>query len=836
MPLLPVETTNGRIDLTKLRDPFRPADASAKAVDRDVLLWIDVRPGIDATPGHYDADFALQSPDADGKTLTHATQKIGLDVADFVLPDDRHLSMVADVSWDRLRRLWPERFEAARPQLLNRTDPRVKSAVDTLDALVSLAQENRVQVHLPKLQPVVKWPPGKAVEIDWEDYDALVSPWLNGQAFADRVPMGFWAIPRIDYLGNMPGTNQLEYYSSAANHFDQRDWLRVSPVLLSKETPGRPTVTERYTLSAEASRVMRSHPRVRVMLPLEGDEAQLADEKNPDFIDRTATGRLNVVAPGLISDSAILNWPKELDRPQNWLQTDLSGLIPYTGAGGDESDVRVWAWAAFLRRANLIQWNACLPVESKPDTPADPNELVWFYPGSWFGVDQPVPTVQLKWLRRAQQDFEYLRLAEQRGSLLNVLPMARLLAKPVEIQPNQTADPVYGLLIGTADAKAWDALRPILTQTIQARGPGITPNEDNIAELNQRTLGWMEPLEKPVILARQTDWSVGVPDVGGTGTWVNLRLGMDLYNASDTTPQQNQLNFVQLPKGWVGNPRPIVIPKLSMFQVVRQNMNARIDPMATHASRHVPVQIDFKSGQTGATTPLTIVAPVSRSVRRTEPLVINGDLSDWADDDAIQLKAPLVKMMSRPAVQSHTLEYASSESSVFSAWGDDDCYVAFRLDGLSANAGRATASRNFVEYQIGRAWGEDLSEAVFQAVYEDGTLGPQVHVVMKPGGNVWVERRLKSSDPWTPFEGIRFATTVEKAVWRGELAVPWNALINPALDQAFNSRGQPNRPTLLKFNFIQHKHLTGESSSWAGPIDGGRDSALTGVLILKEPS
>jgi hypothetical protein len=38
-----------------------------------------------------------------------------------------------------------------------------------------------------------------------------------------------------------------------------------------------------------------------------------------------------------------------------------------------------------------------------------------FYPGSKFGYDGPIPSVRLKAVRRGLQDFEYLRLAEQRG-------------------------------------------------------------------------------------------------------------------------------------------------------------------------------------------------------------------------------------------------------------------------------------------------------------------------------------------------------------------------------------------------------------------------------------
>ena len=65
----------------------------------------------------------------------------------------------------------------------------------------------------------------------------------------------------------------------------------------------------------------------------------------------------------------------------------------------------------------MISFADALPSLSDPTAPADPNELIWFYPGEWFGLDQPVPTIQLKWLRRAQQDYEYLYLARQRGQV-----------------------------------------------------------------------------------------------------------------------------------------------------------------------------------------------------------------------------------------------------------------------------------------------------------------------------------------------------------------------------------------------------------------------------------
>ena len=116
-------------------------------------------------------------------------------------------------------------------------------------------------------------------------------------------------------------------------------------------------------------------------------------------------------------------------------------------------------------------------------------------------------------------------------------------------------------------------------------------------------------------------------------------------------------------------------------------------------------------------------------------------------------------------------------------------------------------------------------------VYDNGELGPVLHIVCKPNGSLWVERKLdprQYANPWQEIQGsgIRYAASLDGPDWRGEVAIPWSAITNDPM------RG---RPALVRFNFTQHKTLTGESATWAGPIDYGRDENFTGVLILREP-
>src|SRR5206468_3757453 len=132
--------------------------------------------------------------------------------------------------------------------------------------------------------------------------------------------------------------------------------------------------------------------------PLTDDQLQLTGGQ-PGAIDPTTASRLITASPSLISRPPLHPWPAQTPRTEHWLRTDLPGLMPYVGAGADERDIRLWAWLAFLRHVAaadasgrdemLILWNNTLPAAVDPSKPADPDELTWFYPGSWFGFDQP---------------------------------------------------------------------------------------------------------------------------------------------------------------------------------------------------------------------------------------------------------------------------------------------------------------------------------------------------------------------------------------------------------------------------------------------------------------
>lgn len=838
--LLPVPHREGRIDLGPLRReaPARAKDdrpaAFAAAVPR---LWIDVHIPAGAPAGDYAGSCELY--DGKGKKPL-ATLPVNLTVYDFELPEERDLHLVGRVSWEALNRLYPDRFENVMPRLLARNQKAYAAAVHTLDQLMALAQRHRLGLYIPRLQPTVKWPVREAATIDpavqWDDYDQLVGPWLGGAAFADGVALGFWPMPVPDYLGQFDRRSQLAWWSEAARHFDQNDWLARSPVWIDNATPGRVRPAEAVELSQRAGQVLRLHSRLRVALPLEDDQLQLSERNGPEMIDLATADRLWAAAPGLVFSPSAQSWPENAPRPRYWLRTDLPGLVPYAGAGGDQRDLRLWAWLAFLRDAKLIAWGEALPPTDRPDQPADPDATTWFYPGHWFGVDAPVPTVQLKWLRRAQQDYQYLKLARDRGEIINLLVMARLITKPVEIQPGQAPDPTYALMCGTSDANAWDDVHRLLARTILVRQRGRENGAEEQQALYLDTLRWAEPQERPLVIGRTVRWLhdhvTAEGQRGGRAAAaqpsgaLSVRLGVDIYNASDNRPDRNLLRWSAVTPGWEVQPQPTEIPALWTYKVRRETMDGYFDLSRITPAARKPVEITFTNGFTNQDTVLRLMLPVATCERlEGRRIVTDGRFDEWDDADLIH-NGPLVRMLSRPTLQRQELRLASTRSLVYTAWAEDNFYFAFALQGITPE-NMLKGSQNFVDYEFRRAWGEDLCAVLVQAVFDDNTVGPVLHVVCKPTG-LWVERKLDArfnANPWQPLEGtgVRYKAAIDGSNWRGEVAVPWRAICDA-------ERGVPS---LLRFNFVQHRQATGESASWAGPIDFGRDDAFTGVLHLR---
>ncbi len=837
-------TTGIIVDLSAAHDPAQPASVGIHPQSGPVLIWIDLRTPIDAVAGEYSSTCDLI--DASTKQTLGALP-LKLTIENVTLPVERHLHFAAPLDWETLAKFYPDHFAVVQPRLMNRKDEPRLAVLRKIERYLQLAHENKADFYVPRLQPVVKWPLGQPPDADWRDFDSVVEPWLNGTAFTDRMPIAFWPLPAPDSLSLFDLPTQAQYWHVAARHFDHSRWLERSPVVLSQEVPGEINQAESLLLCAQARQVLSAYPHLTAMLPLHDDQLQFASYANPNAIDPQTTGRLVTASPGLIFPSPIRDWPTGAAPARHWVDAGAKDSSCHVTGIASEQGVRSLAAVAFARDASLILCGNPLPIpgaapaQAAPQAAASSDQLIWCYPGDAYGVSEPLATVQLKWIRQAEQDYEYLFLASQAKDRASVLKMCRLIAKPVELQPGQRDLAIFNLLAGNTDPSASSQVRQLLIRTLASgRQLDSKPQATDAAQLD--ALRWFAARQRPTLLASGVHWMWDLDsraDDNSNGNWIDATIDLDLYNPAEETPGKDSLQWTALPPGWDNHPDPVDVPALAQYQVRRVSTQARFDLNKITADARLPLQLNLVDPFNEQTVPCNFSLPIAVSQRRVHSLNMDGQLNDWFPADAIQLEQPLIKMLNRPGLTAGEIQLADAPASLYTGWSDDHFYLAFRLGGISPVDLRST--RNFVKYDHGRAWGEDLCEVLLQPIYADNTTGPTMHVVCKPAGN-WVERQSGNtpsglaasaastppSNTWQDFEasGLRFASGVDPAshIWRGEIAIPWKA-IAPA---------GHGRPTLLRFNFIQHQQSTAQSSSWAGPIDDSRNGGLSGLLVLRE--
>ena len=182
------------------------------------------------------------------------------------------------------------------------------------------------------------------------------------------------------------------------------------------------------------------------------------------------------------------------------------------------------------------------------------------------------------------------------------------------------------------------------------------------------------------------------------------------------------------------------------------------------------MELEFVDGFTRRISPLRIVLPIAASNRRETGLKMDGTLGDWSATDAIW-DGPLLRMLNRPAVQRQELQWSATKSNVFTSWGRENFYLAFAVEGLA----RPEQAKNFVEYEDRRAWGEDLCEILMQPILRDNKPGAVLHIVVKPTGGVWAEKKPAAPDEtWRPVEstGIRYAASTPESSCAGKWPSP----------------------------------------------------------------
>lgn len=388
-------------------------------------IWVDCALPAGAAPGSYRGTVEVT-----GGGRTVARHDLVLEVLPFGLPAERHLRWrTGYTGWEAI----PRRLA-------------VEEGSDEWLALERQLYELLWAGH--RLAPTTHYhdlplPARRAaggLEIDWAAFDRRFGPYLDGSAFADRVPLRPFSLP-INLHAGWPGrryaTREAEVDADlleaaarlAGRHWDERGWRAADAFVYVADEPG----PDRWPAVAKAcDAIRRGEPRFRTSVAFYTEFSRSARELVHRFAGRVTMW--DVAGDHL--DLAPLRPRQAAGDTVGFYQ----GGEPYQGSealDGDGLALTTWPWIAWrygldtlflynstewsyfrLDRATEVPW-----ARGKREIWENPLNQSWqtnsqgvlVYPGAYVGIRGVVPSIRLKQVRRGMQDYEYLWLARQAG-------------------------------------------------------------------------------------------------------------------------------------------------------------------------------------------------------------------------------------------------------------------------------------------------------------------------------------------------------------------------------------------------------------------------------------
>ena len=786
-------------------------------------LWVEVKLPRGMPAG--EVSLQLEALDADGNLV----DRLPLPIVSrgFDLPAYPTLTPFAVQSWDDLAETFTEEFAGVEARTVSRSDPAHAGAVSVLDDLIALARQDGLEVHLPDVAPHVTWPPGGVPEIDWSDYDALVSPWLAGSVRPRAFPM-----PAARGADGRPAAQRAAYWKLVGDHFRENGWTTASAAWLATSDDDALSFTDAARLNVEAGRVATATLDARIALPLEEDRLRFAGPGYDGLFPAGRSGDLIPQAEPAVARALRRPWPAGLDEPTAaWLDAREQAIVSRAG-------VRSLAWTSFLRGATLLRCPSAVPGD-RADV-----ESPWVVPGEQIGVDRAlVPTLRMKWLRRAAQDHAYLVAASESGRRDEATEIAAAAVKPIIAGEAVFLPSSIDLLVGLSDDAAWQ-------QALDLVGDLAA---DERSRFHRRQV-WLANQRQPQPLVGRVRWDLLDVDLNrlqseasrqfsGTASTprIERRVFRELdvwFRAFDTArPEGFGLTLVggRSALDWRATPSD-TIDALPVGELHRADLRTwtTADTPAPAADESLAI----RDGFTGDNASVPFHLPAERIRQRSDTPQLDASLGDWRASDQINAD-PLVAFQDHQTIRTAELERTGEPVQLFAAWTRFGLHLAFEAEVTQIESSNRF-TRTFVDLDAGRVSGEDAIELFLQPLRVEGAgetvPGPRLHLVLKPNGTVVARRGSAAGSiiAWEPVAAdLRFAsTTTDAGRWRAELTVPWaslNLLDDPAGSRSATALGRV--PDLLSFNLAQHRPAA-RPGSWAGPVDQISDGRITGALIL----
>ncbi|MBL7220525.1 MAG: DUF4091 domain-containing protein [Phycisphaerae bacterium] len=745
--------------------------ANVKASDRAVL-WVDLHVPRNTVGGKYSGRMDIRSD-------THKTWSvnIGVDVYGFVLPDAKPLIAVGGFDNASLYKAFVKHEgKAFIPVRMNRKDPRVRKGLVIMRQLMRLGRAHRLDLFDKGIRPVMRRDMFGKIAMDFEDYDAIVTPYLDGTAFEDGIGCAAWPLPistawpLARYYGGPAG--DLYATTIGAVAAEGKKHFSASPAHSMKMFywPYRGEIGPAgYLEHSRLSRIVRAADRdtpILSQLPaappaLTGwkppkDFASLSDihAARAEYFDPTATVKVKDASHPLTG---------------SWLAPGTVPYLPSLGIIATPADVRAIPWFAMkyncsgLFLPEVLHWSAQVFAE-----PAGAQTRL-FYPGKSIGVDAVIPSIRLKRLRRGLQDIAYLGLMKQHkrhaaaASILNGMTRYAGLAAAGDNYLDPRLDG------WVQNPETWRMARRLLAEEIYSavRGESADPNRQLLAQ----RIAWKLFDEKAHSIRVQQSRS-RVARIDKTND-MKVAVLLELYN-EHTRNVDVVVSMNKLPTGWKALKSEVRISpfKPGESKTVELTARCRYIPAGQAGKMTIPVTIT-----TDVSREKTIDATVSLIVagQANNPIRIDGGLKDWPMRQGNSCAK--FKLIGRRGRRGDGL--AQRQTMAFVLRDARNLYVAFRCTEPEPGA-MVVKPNNIVHYEQLMACGEDMVELILDPGAKANGAQELYHIVVKPNGVLLAQRGVRShpplgkSAPW-PAE-IQLAVARHEKLWVVEMAIPLSSI------------------------------------------------------------
>ncbi|RJP37150.1 MAG: hypothetical protein C4547_05845 [Phycisphaerales bacterium] len=603
-----------------------PARLSAR---HPIRVWVDLAVPKGTEPGLYTGAIQLLRA---GETISQTT--VSLTVWPFELPDRGSVEVALDVD---LAALFGHHVRLdGRPHVPGPTwldDPARGELDAVLWATLKMLQRHRV-VPLPMdLTPVAAVNAAGGFDLDWQQYDAVMAPMMDGSLFASRQPLPLCRIPfdlRFPLAASLQSsqyaTSAASYIRACADHFRERGWLSRAFVHLPVGDGDAPEAPAR--MATWFGRLMaRGGEAAAVLCPLFPQD--MAPYGWEDF-GSTAMGEwVDVWAPRAQFYDAGAMRLERLDGRRTWVRLDRPPFSGTLSIAARPADVRAIAWTARRLGAEVVLAGAADPwpppgADARPQACVDHDGAALCYPGVAFGLNAPVPSARLKGLRRSLQDAALMDLLDQRGlgHVADALAASLVPCAGISACDAHLGD---GRAIGwPVEPQPWRAARQIMIDELCRAGERRT-----WPDITDRDVQWRRFMEATRRVELTCDGARVRPAGAAHTGRMTIELRMTLENLQRTAVS-GTVSIDNLPLGWTA--RAAAVRVEGVQPAARRRVTLVLDASVMSAtgdgSLTLPVTFQIDSGPT-----IRSDARIAYATTQwlDQPPMVDADLSDWPD-------------------------------------------------------------------------------------------------------------------------------------------------------------------------------------------------------------